>query len=49
MTIHVAADALTDFSAEVFERVDRKSGEARRSPPHSSTQAALGFEQGLEA
>ena len=27
MTIHVAADALTDFSAEVFERVDRKSGE----------------------
>ena len=27
MTIYVAADALTDFSAEVFERVDRKSGE----------------------
>ena len=30
MTIHVTADALTDFSAEVFERVDRKSREARR-------------------
>jgi len=30
MTIHVAADALTDFSLEVFERVDGKSGEARR-------------------
>ena len=30
MTIHVAAEALTDFSAEVFERVDRMSGEARR-------------------
>ena len=27
MTIHVAADAPTDFSAEVFARVDRKSGE----------------------
>jgi hypothetical protein len=30
MTIHLAADALTDFSLEVFERLDGKSGEARR-------------------
>ncbi len=30
MTIHIAADALTDFCAEVFERVGGKSGEARR-------------------
>ena len=30
MTIHIAADALADFCAEVFERIGSKSGEARR-------------------
>jgi uncharacterized oxidoreductase len=30
MTIHIAADALTDFCAEVFERVGSRPGEARR-------------------
>ncbi len=30
MTIHIAADALTEFCAEVFERIGSKSGEARR-------------------
>ena len=30
MTIHIAADALTDFCAEVFERIGSRSGEARR-------------------